>query len=60
MNDKERSEEGMKVRRAVLGEAHVDRASLDAADPLQAKFQDFITRYAWGARERLVFAWPRP
>jgi 4-carboxymuconolactone decarboxylase len=54
MTDKERSEEGMKVRRAVLGDAHVDRAAVNAADPLQAEFQDLITRYAWGE------IWTRP
>lgn len=54
MNDQQRSEEGMIVRRAVLGDAHVDRASANAADPLQAEFQDLITRYAWGE------IWTRP
>jgi 4-carboxymuconolactone decarboxylase len=37
----------MEVRRAVLGDAHVDRAiarSTDFTEP----FQDLITRYAWG------------
>ena len=46
---------GMKVRREVLGDAHVDRA-IDATTPFTAPFQDFITRYAWGdvwAREGL-------
>jgi 4-carboxymuconolactone decarboxylase len=38
---------GMAVRRAVLGDAHVD-ASIDATTDLTAGFQDFITRYAWG------------
>ncbi|WP_030756518.1 MULTISPECIES: 4-carboxymuconolactone decarboxylase [unclassified Streptomyces] len=38
---------GMAVRRAVLGDAHVDRA-VTATTPFTAPFQDFITRYAWG------------
>ncbi|RXZ67752.1 4-carboxymuconolactone decarboxylase [Agromyces albus] len=45
----------MAVRRAVLGDAHVDAATA-AITPETAAFQDFITRYAWGeiwAREQL-------
>ncbi len=38
---------GLAVRRAVLGDAHVDR-SLASADAFTADFQEFITRYAWG------------
>jgi 4-carboxymuconolactone decarboxylase len=38
---------GMKVRREVLGDAHVDRA-IERTTELTAPFQDFITRYAWG------------
>jgi 4-carboxymuconolactone decarboxylase len=38
---------GMAVRRAVLGDAHVDRAQA-AKDAFTEDFQDFITRYAWG------------
>uniref|UniRef100_UPI000626B937 4-carboxymuconolactone decarboxylase n=1 Tax=Streptomyces odonnellii TaxID=1417980 RepID=UPI000626B937 len=38
---------GMAVRRAVLGDAHVDRA-IASTTPFTARFQDFITRYAWG------------
>ena len=45
--------EGMAVRRAVLGDAHVDR-SLAAADDFTGEFQEFITRHAWGA------VWTRP
>ena len=41
-------EAGMRVRREVLGDEHVDRAN-EATTPLTAPFQDFITRYAWGA-----------
>ncbi|AGL17807.1 4-carboxymuconolactone decarboxylase [Actinoplanes sp. N902-109] len=40
-------EAGMRVRREVLGDEHVDRA-VAATTPLTAPFQDFITRYAWG------------
>jgi len=46
-------ERGMAVRRAVLGDAHVDRATA-AIIPETADFQDFITRYAWGE------VWARP
>ena len=53
MDDKERHAAGMKVRRAVLGEAHVDRAQARLND-FNRDFQDFITRYAWGE------VWPRP
>lgn len=38
---------GMAVRRAVLGDAHVDRAQGNTT-PFTARFQDFISRYAWG------------
>ncbi|MGV9253448.1 bifunctional 3-oxoadipate enol-lactonase/4-carboxymuconolactone decarboxylase PcaDC [Streptomyces sp. NPDC003697] len=38
---------GMEVRRAVLGDAHVDRAQARQT-PFTARFQDFISRYAWG------------
>jgi 3-oxoadipate enol-lactonase/4-carboxymuconolactone decarboxylase len=38
---------GMAVRRAVLGDAHVDRAQARQT-PFTARFQDFISRYAWG------------
>ena len=44
---------GMEVRRAVLGDAHVDRASAVATD-FTREFQDLITRYAWGE------IWTRP
>ena len=46
-------EQGMKVRRAVLGDAHVDRAEANRT-PFNDAFQDFITRYAWGE------VWARP
>ncbi|MEU1148099.1 3-oxoadipate enol-lactonase [Streptomyces sp. NPDC005863] len=38
---------GTAVRRAVLGDAHVDRAQANTT-PFTARFQDFISRYAWG------------
>jgi 4-carboxymuconolactone decarboxylase len=41
-------EAGMQVRRAVLGDAHVDGA-LERTTDFTRDFQDFITRYAWGA-----------
>lgn len=44
---------GMTVRRAVLGDTHVDAATA-AITPETADFQDFITRYAWGE------IWTRP
>ena len=44
---------GMEVRRAVLGDAHVDRA-IESTTPFTADFQDLITRYAWGE------IWARP
>ncbi|HEX3835025.1 MAG TPA: 3-oxoadipate enol-lactonase [Solirubrobacteraceae bacterium] len=46
-------EAGMEVRRAVLGDAHVDRA-IEHTTEFTAPFQDFITRYAWGS------VWTRP
>lgn len=39
---------GMEVRRAVLGDAHVDRA-VERTTEFTESFQDFITRYAWGS-----------
>jgi 4-carboxymuconolactone decarboxylase len=39
---------GMKVRREVLGDAHVDRAVAETTE-FTASFQAFITRYAWGS-----------
>ncbi len=46
-SDQSRREQGMKVRREVLGDAHVDRAVAGTTD-FTAPFQDFITRVAWG------------
>jgi 4-carboxymuconolactone decarboxylase len=53
VTDDERHEQGMTTRRAVLGDAHVDRAVANSTE-FTAPFQDFITRYAWGE------VWPRP
>ena len=44
---------GMETRRAVLGDAHVDRA-IERTTPFTEAFQDLITRYAWGE------IWSRP
>jgi 4-carboxymuconolactone decarboxylase len=41
-------EAGMRIRREVLGDDHVDRAAENTTE-FTAAFQDFITRYAWGS-----------
>ena len=53
MDEQERHEQGMRVRRSVLGDAHVDRAEA-AKSEIDSEFQDLITRYAWGE------VWTRP
>ena len=53
MDENERFEDGLKVRRAVLGDAHVDR-SLAKRNDFNEEFQALITRYAWGE------TWTRP
>jgi 4-carboxymuconolactone decarboxylase len=53
MDDTERYAQGMKVRRAVLGGEHVDKAVANTT-PFNEPFQDLITRYAWGE------IWTRP
>ncbi len=53
MDDKERYEQGIKVRREVLGDTHVDR-SIERTTAFNESFQEFITRYAWGE------VWSRP
>ncbi|OLD83006.1 MAG: 4-carboxymuconolactone decarboxylase, partial [Acidobacteria bacterium 13_1_20CM_58_21] len=53
MDERQRYEQGMKVRRAVLGDAHVD-ASLKNRTEFDEALQDLITRYAWGE------IWSRP
>ena len=47
MDERDRYAAGMKVRRAVLGDAHVDR-SLAKRSAFNEEFQALITRYAWG------------
>jgi len=46
-------ERGMRIRREVLGDEHVDRA-IESTTEQTAAFQDLITRYAWGE------IWARP
>ena len=53
MDERERLDAGMKVRRAVLGDAHVDR-TLTRRNDFNGEFQELITRYAWGE------IWTRP
>jgi 4-carboxymuconolactone decarboxylase len=53
MDEQKRHEAGMKVRRAMLGDAHVDQAIAKQSE-FNAAFQDLITRYAWGE------VWTRP
>ena len=51
--DEDRAAAGMAIRRAVLGDEHVDHATANATE-FTAPFQDLITRYAWGE------VWARP
>lgn len=53
LTDQQRRDQGMTVRRAVLSDAHVERAN-EQVTALTADFQDFITRVAWGD------VWSRP
>lgn len=53
MDDQERYQEGMIVRREILGDAHVDR-TLERLNDFNEDFQNLITRYAWGE------IWTRP
>jgi 4-carboxymuconolactone decarboxylase len=53
MNDRDTYEAGMKVRRHILGNAHVDRASA-ATTSVNREFQELIIRYGWGE------IWTRP
>jgi 4-carboxymuconolactone decarboxylase len=53
MDDEQRYTKGMAVRRAVLGEQHVDRAQANLNE-FNREFQHLITRYAWGE------IWTRP
>jgi len=47
MDEHERHDKGMTVRRAVLGGAHVDR-TVARKNAFNGEFQDLITRYCWG------------
>lgn len=49
----DQKQKGTEVRRAVLGDAYVDRAEATRT-PLSDEFQDLLTRYAWGE------IWTRP
>ena len=53
LSDRQRREQGMAVRRAVLGDDHVERA-VACTSEFTESFQDFITRTAWGD------IWSRP
>jgi 4-carboxymuconolactone decarboxylase len=53
MDDRERYAAGLEVRRAVLGDAHVDK-SLAKRSSFNEPFQELVTRYAWGE------IWARP
>jgi 4-carboxymuconolactone decarboxylase len=53
MDDAKRYKKGMRVRRAVLGNEHVDRANASTTE-FNREFQDYITRNAWGE------IWTRP
>ena len=53
MDESERYQAGLSIRRSVLGDAHVNRSNADTT-PLTSEFQDLITRYAWGE------IWTRP
>jgi 4-carboxymuconolactone decarboxylase len=53
MDEKDRFDNGMQTRRAVLGEDYVEKAA-GSTTPFNAEMQDLITRYAWGE------LWSRP
>jgi 3-oxoadipate enol-lactonase/4-carboxymuconolactone decarboxylase len=53
VDERDRHADGLRIRRQVLGDAHVDRA-IARSTPATAEFQDLITRYAWGE------IWTRP
>jgi 4-carboxymuconolactone decarboxylase len=53
VDERERYERGLAVRRAVLGDAYVD-ASLERLSDFNREFQDLVTRHAWGE------IWTRP
>lgn len=53
MDERERFAKGLEVRRAVLGDKHVNK-SLEKKDSFTEEFQDLVTRHAWGE------IWTRP
>ena len=53
MDDETLREQGMRIRRQVLGDAHVDSV-IERTTPITERFHEFITRYAWGD------IWSRP
>jgi 4-carboxymuconolactone decarboxylase len=53
MDERKRYDQGLKIRRSILGDAHVDK-SLKSRTDLTNDFQDLLTRYAWGE------IWSRP
>jgi 4-carboxymuconolactone decarboxylase len=53
MDERKRYEQGLKMRRQLLGDAHVDK-SLKSRNKFNEEFQDLLTRYAWGE------IWTRP
>jgi 4-carboxymuconolactone decarboxylase len=53
MDDRKRYEQGLKTRRKILGDAHVDK-SLKNLTAFNEPFQELLTRYAWGE------IWARP
>jgi 4-carboxymuconolactone decarboxylase len=53
MDESERYDQGLRVRRAVLGDAHVER-TLANRNEFNHEFQELITRHAWGE------IWTRP
>jgi 4-carboxymuconolactone decarboxylase len=53
VDDRDRHKQGMALRRAVLGDAHVDR-SVASTNDFNRDFLDLISRYAWGE------IWTRP
>ena len=53
MDDNDRHQQGMRTRREVLGDEHVDR-TVSRTTAFTAPFQDLITRYAWSE------VWSRP
>ena len=53
MDERERFEKGLEVRRAVLGDRHVNK-SLEKKDSFTEEFQELVTRHAWGE------IWTRP